>query len=722
MRPNPSASPIFNSLKPHSTSQVTPETWRRFFTQFSAIAGVIALVLALVFFIAYNWMDMGKMGKFGLVEAALTLSIVGYAVLAYKRRYPLGQQLLLLVASILTGSLLALIGQVYQTGADSWQLFFSWAILIIPWVIIARLPALWLLWLGLINLCLSLYAKTGSFLFQDYIYSDLLYLLALTGLNFAALTFGLKVTDHQRNTGSVQSLHWSVYIVGSLVIFWATRLGLFSIGLWSDTLSTIVSFVAWGSILSFFYWRFRQRSTDLLMLTLLNGSFIVVLMVLVSQYIAPHLGDAALIVLALLLIGLSGGAVNWLRQLNHQIRPQPAKLESNSESVTCYRTEDVSEVADEAVAAINAAKSPVEAANTPWYLQLLLAISGLVSGALITGFLVVVFNIGLRDMVMNLILSVLLFSISFVLFNLHLFRRYPTSHKSHSFSSGLAFALSLSAQAFLISTLAEHLTSEVTMVSSFMLLQLLLFILFNDTLHRFFSAFLGLGCLVWLLSYYQIPELSAPLLALLASSITLPNSKLMQAISAAKYPLTETLFKSVNYASTLMLLMVSVVLIVAENTQSIVGVDAQFTYNYYLAQALLIAVSLYIAHLILGQYSLKLHSKTGGLIALAIIGLGVVSIYISGILTTSLVIILAIANANKTLLALGISALVGYIFWYYYQLDTSLLQKSGSLLAVSVLLFAVYKLLTSHYFTPVNSTSLAATSTSKTLPTDEELS
>ena len=128
MRPNPSATPIFNSLKPHPTRQVTPENWRRFFTQFSAIAGVIALVLALVFFIAYNWMGMGKMGKFGLVEAALTLSIVGYAVLAYKRRYPLGQQLLLLVASILTGSLLALIGQVYQTGADSCQLFFSWAI------------------------------------------------------------------------------------------------------------------------------------------------------------------------------------------------------------------------------------------------------------------------------------------------------------------------------------------------------------------------------------------------------------------------------------------------------------------------------------------------------------------------------------------------------------------------------------------------------------------
>src|SRR5699024_2386269 len=118
-------------------------------------------------------------------------------------------------------------------------------------------------------------------------------------------------------------------------------------------------------------------------------------------------------------------------------------------------------------------------------------------------------------------------------------------------------------------------------------------IAFKDTLHRFISAFIALGCLVWLFSYFQLPELSAPLLALISAAVTLPNSRVMRASRTTKNPYNYTLFKPLSYASTLMLLMVSVVFIVAENTQSIAGVAGDFVYNYFLAQGLLITVCLY---------------------------------------------------------------------------------------------------------------------------------
>ena len=134
-------------------------TWLMFFDKALLIIGAVALVLSLVFFIAYNWQNIGKMGKFALVEGALVITIALYVALSFRKlrqRFQLIRQLLLLIASIITGSLLALFGQVYQTGADTWQLFFGWALLITPWVIIARFSALWLLWLGLINACLLL--------------------------------------------------------------------------------------------------------------------------------------------------------------------------------------------------------------------------------------------------------------------------------------------------------------------------------------------------------------------------------------------------------------------------------------------------------------------------------------------------------------------------------------------------------------------------------------
>ncbi len=117
---------------------------------------------------------MDKMGKFALVEGALFVTIALYVALSFRRRFQLIRQLLLLIASVITGSLLALFGQVYQTGADTWQLFFGWAVLIVPWVIIARFPALWLLWLELINTGLILYFGVMDFAFINYFYEGVL--------------------------------------------------------------------------------------------------------------------------------------------------------------------------------------------------------------------------------------------------------------------------------------------------------------------------------------------------------------------------------------------------------------------------------------------------------------------------------------------------------------------------------------------------------------------
>lgn len=709
-------SPLSAAPTQTTATGVSSETWYQFFARFTAITSAVSLVMALVFFVAYNWMALGKLGKFGLVEAALVFTVLGYALLAHKGIFKLGQPLLLLMASLITGSLLALVGQVYQTGADSWQLFFGWAVLIIPWVIVARLPALWLLWLGLINLSFLSYTSAAGFLVNSAISFELLRLVVLTAINLVALIFGLMAFENKAQLKlSNHSLHWSLYLIAIVVIFWATRIGLFSLFLFEQGLATPISLAAWAGVMIFFYWRFYKQQVDLLMLTLLSGSIIIVIMAMASQYIAPHLGNVALFFMAFLLIALTAFAVNGLRHLNHSTKQPSPVGEQPQKSLPQPPANSVSaEVED---------TSTLSTVSTPWYIQLLLTLSGLFSGALITGFLMVVFGNTLRDTLMKLILSGLLLLVSFVLFNLQLFKRQTLTDlsKAYTFSDGLAFALSLSAQAFLAVALVEQFDATVTMVSAFMLLQLILLIVFKDTLHRFFSAFIALGCLVWLLSYFQLPELSAPLLALIASVVSLPNSKVMTAAQASATPHRYTLFKPLNYASTLVLLMVSVVFIVAENSQAIVGVAGDFVYNYFLSQGLLIAVCLYVAHIILNQYSLKLTSKIGRLIALAIIGLGLVSIYISGVLATSLVIVLAIANANKTLLALGISALVGYIFWYYYQLDTSLLQKSGSLLAVSLVLFAIYKLIKIAYSDDTSLPNLQTASPEQTNTKDEEL-
>lgn len=314
-------------------------TWLTFFDKALLIIGAIALVLSLVFFVAYNWQNLSKMGKFALVEGTLVVTIACYVGLCFKRRFQLVRQLLLLIASIITGSLLALFGQVYQTGADTWQLFFMWALLITPWVVIARFPALWLLWLGLINACLLVYFDIAGLAFIVDGFQDIFQVTILTLVNLIALYGWLISFEHNRailsgnfsNTPTHKndtahgirdipaksSLHWSTYVVGLASTCFTTYLALITV--WGDRpiSATLISLILWLSWCGFMLWQFYQRRIDLLMLTYLAFSLITVVIFWASRWLLDMFDEGGFLVLALLLIGISSAAVVWLRKVAH---------------------------------------------------------------------------------------------------------------------------------------------------------------------------------------------------------------------------------------------------------------------------------------------------------------------------------------------------------------------------------------------------------------------
>ena len=329
-------------------------TWLDFFDKALLIIGAVALVLSLVFFIAYNWLYMGKLGKFALVEGALVITIALYVALSFRQRFALIRQLLLLIASIITGSLLALFGQVYQTGADTWQLFFGWAILITPWVMIARFPALWLLWLGLVNACLALYLDVANLQFINYSLQNVSQVAILALFNFIAFYSWLMSFDNKthfstphlfhriipkkptaqiNSSQTKSSLHWSTYIVGLLTTFFITYLAIVTVFDSDNIGATIIAILVWLGWCGFMFWQFRQRRTDLLMLTYLSFSMIIVVMFWVGKWLLDDFDAAGFLVLALLLIGMSSAAVMWLRKVgrinNDDIAPSIIKGNSD---------------------------------------------------------------------------------------------------------------------------------------------------------------------------------------------------------------------------------------------------------------------------------------------------------------------------------------------------------------------------------------------------------
>lgn len=128
--------------------------WRQALDPLLAYAGSLLLVLGGIFFFAFNWDDLHRMHKLALALAVLS-GFAGAALLL--PRGSVSYRASLLAAALATGGLLALVGQIYQTGADIWQLFASWSLLILPWALLSRSAACWGLFWIILNLALLRY-------------------------------------------------------------------------------------------------------------------------------------------------------------------------------------------------------------------------------------------------------------------------------------------------------------------------------------------------------------------------------------------------------------------------------------------------------------------------------------------------------------------------------------------------------------------------------------
>ena len=80
--------------------------------------------------------------------------------------------------------------------------------------------------------------------------------------------------------------------------------------------ATLISITVWLGWCGFMYWQFRLRRVDLLMLTYLCFSIIVVVMFWLGKWLLDGFDAGGFLILSLVLIGLSSTAVIWLRHVS----------------------------------------------------------------------------------------------------------------------------------------------------------------------------------------------------------------------------------------------------------------------------------------------------------------------------------------------------------------------------------------------------------------------
>lgn len=280
------------------------QAWRRFLDRLLLILGALLLVSGVFFFFAYNWDALHRFARLGLVEAAI-LAAAGLA--HYLGLQRLSGKVALLTAALLVGALLAVFGQEYQTGADSYALFLTWMLLIAVWVAISAFAPLWLLWLALANIALLLY--WSQVWDDDYT----LQLVALFLLDAAALA--IWETVRERGVPWLQP-RWYARVVAMAALGWSTAAVLKLIIDWSSIPVDITRLdwtapVLYGLFLAAVLIVYQRFIRDLFVLTGAAVSVIAVITTFVAQQ--ANLSDVTLyFVLGALLIGQAALAVTWL--------------------------------------------------------------------------------------------------------------------------------------------------------------------------------------------------------------------------------------------------------------------------------------------------------------------------------------------------------------------------------------------------------------------------
>jgi uncharacterized membrane protein len=223
--------------------------WTHFLRYVLLALGLGFLLAGIIFFFAYNWASLHRFAKMGIVGGLLLFSVIislqGSLLLRIRRWF-------LLAAMILTGTLLGVYGQIYQTGADEFDFFMAWTVFSLGWAIAARFPLLWLGFVGLLNIS-----------WLTWLSQRQPELPSLTGLFFSGTINGLAIWISVKLPARISNTNipeWYLQALGITAVGFHTLAilnGIYNGGdVWSPWLYALIT-IQWGL---FFMLGIRRQS------------------------------------------------------------------------------------------------------------------------------------------------------------------------------------------------------------------------------------------------------------------------------------------------------------------------------------------------------------------------------------------------------------------------------------------------------------------------------
>jgi uncharacterized membrane protein len=239
--------------------------WGFYISKLLLVIGNSLMISGIIFFFAFNWAKIPPMVKL----YAIQFSIV-YCVIAayYYSLENLSSKILLLSGSILIGVYLAVLGQIYQTGANSYELFAGWVLLTFCWTLISNFSVQWFFWLLITNISLILWWQQAASPSKEMEFMIMTYMIMLNGTALAVREYLVK---NMAYTWLDERWMRSIVVILLLILMsisimkWIDQPLTTSINssLDSTSISVFISIIGLGII--YYFYRFKLR--DILPIT-----------------------------------------------------------------------------------------------------------------------------------------------------------------------------------------------------------------------------------------------------------------------------------------------------------------------------------------------------------------------------------------------------------------------------------------------------------------------
>ncbi|MBI1889927.1 MAG: DUF4401 domain-containing protein [Burkholderiales bacterium] len=312
---------------------------------------------------------------------------------------------------------------------------------------------------------------------------------------------------------------------------------------------------------------------------------------------------------------------------------------------------------------------PPAAVSSPWYVRVMLGIAGWIGALFLMGFVGAAFAFVMKSAAASLILGLITCAVACFIFR---------AARDNDFITQFGLAVSLAGQGmFMVGLINAFKPDLFAVFFGVALFEALLAALVPNALHRVLTSAAAVAALSYALHRLGVVGLAPGVAAAGMAMVWLDERRW-----------ADKAWRPVGYGIVLAMLHIEV----THSFQAFLTHEFSRApgwlahHGYLIGSGLTSAVFVWTVTRLLTRESIGLSSKTGVAAIVAAIVVGIVAFPAPGAVTALLILLLGFAASSRILMGLGIMALLGFVSHYYYQLQTTLLEKSAVLAAIGIAL------------------------------------